>query len=50
MLKKAIYWLFWGLAVLSLIAAVQSRLQARGHCTSPSACKTPLYWESPLLK
>ncbi|CUU38634.1 hypothetical protein GXSOP10_14224 [Armatimonadetes bacterium GXS] len=50
MLKKMLYVLFWAIAVVSLLAAVQQRLQAKGHCSSPSACKSPLYWESPLLK
>lgn len=48
--RKMLYALFWAIALLSLLAAVQSRLQAKGDCTSPSACKSSFYWESPLLK
>lgn len=50
MLKKILYALFWAIALLTLLAAVQARLGTNGICTSPSACKSPLYWESPLLR
>jgi len=49
MLKKATYWLFWAIALLALLAAVQARWRVSGEsCTTP-ACQTHLYWQSPLL-
>jgi hypothetical protein len=49
MLKKVAYWLVWATALLVILTALQARWRAASEsCTTP-ACRTPLYWQSPLL-
>ncbi len=46
-MRNYLLWLFWLMAILALYAAIQARTPP----TSESdACKSYIYWESPLLK
>ncbi len=48
MLKKAILWTLWTIALLSLWAAFSAR-KNNDACETPSACQSQYYWQSPLL-
>ncbi|MDW8106204.1 MAG: hypothetical protein RMK45_01860 [Armatimonadota bacterium] len=50
MTRKWLLWVLWVVAVAALLGAVNARMQQVSAETNPNACKTPIYWESPLLK
>ncbi|MCS7272767.1 MAG: hypothetical protein NZ550_01285 [Fimbriimonadales bacterium] len=50
MMQKLLPWALWVIALAALIGAVHARMQQVSAEPNPNACKTPIYWESPLLK